>query len=534
MGRDSSRRASLTFFGFLQRLVQQLATSRCKGLPRGRRATTFALALASLVLAVAGPPVAFAQGSTQQFVNILEPGRRLSFIVEIGADGKTSSNFRVQAVADHDTKELQFLPVDLVSNRGVRVPRASLSVPLSGRLGAAPRDLAFTVTGLTVPGEYSGEIQVFEPGVAGYQAIPVRLNAIKVIPPALAQDSASLSLKLANSCAWFTRIVLGNAACRDKFVLGFSGLGRTQTAPTTSLTLVGGDGALVPAPSDNDPQPAVAYGDGKVTFTIPEGSLAPGHYTGRIRFSFDGGASIVDVPVAIDVRWPAVIAFVIIAFGVIVGRIQAFMTRTGDTIASSHAKLIALGARSVRLHAEYRDSVQGPFQRTFDDLDDQAMDQLAANLATVDQLVRLLEVVMALVPDPTAVTDVTVKQSIKDIEDAVKAGDVAGATAKLAELRTNLTAPGAAHALAPGLAKAGADQTVATSNWARFKTMAIVYGHAVLFVVAVIFIALAGLQTLYVTNGAQLGSAPLTDFLTLFAWGVASDVAGRTLTNFRG
>jgi hypothetical protein len=341
-------------------------------------------------------------------------------------------------------------------------------------------------------------------------------------------------LKLASSCSWFTKIVLGDAACHNKFVLGFSSLGRTQTDPTTSLTLVGSDGALVPAPDNNDAQPSVSYAGGKATLTIPEGSLAPGHYTGRIRTSFDAGATIVDAPVTIDVRWPAVIAFIVIAFGVIVGRVQAFMTRIGDTIASSYGKLVALGARSARLHSEYRDSLEGPFQRAFDDLDDQAMDRLAANLTTLDQLVRLLEVVMALVPDPTAAKDAAVKQSLKGIEDAVKAGDVAGAMAKLAELRTNLTAAGAAHTFAPTLAREATDKPAPASKWSRFKTFVIVYGHAVLFAVAVILIALAGLQTLYVTNGAQLGSAPLTDFLTLFAWGLASDVAGRTLTNFKG
>lgn len=533
MGRISSRRKPDALTKRVQALFRFASQQRNQFQRRATVQSLCGLLLAAIALAISGSGVAAAQDGPQQFVEVRETGKQISGTIEIAADGRANYIFRVQALSGRDTALLQFQPTNLVSAGGVTVSRSGLSVPLTTALGPSAKDLNFVITGLVVPGDYTGEVQVYAPGAPGYQAIPVHLRAIKVTPPALAQESASLTLKLAKSCGWLTRLALEDSACRDSFALAFSSLGRTATPPVASLTLVRSDGSLVPAPTEKVKQPSVAFADGKVTLTIPHGSLGYGHYAGRIRTSFDNGATIVDAPVTIDVRWPAICAFSIILFGVVIGRIQAFMTRTGDTIASSYSKLLELNARANRLHPEYRDALVGPFQRASDDLDDRDIDHLSANLTAADELVRLLEVVMTLVPDPTAAANAAVKQSIKEIEDAVKAGDTAGATAKLAELRTNLTAAGAARAFA-GTKKADATRPAPVTNWRRFVTLVIVYGHAVLFAFAVIFIALAGLQTLYVTNGAQLGSSPVSDFLTLFAWGLASDVAGRTLTNFRG
>ncbi len=54
-----------------------------------------------------------------------------------------------------------------------------------------------------------------------------------------------------------------------------------------------------------------------------------------------------------------------------------------------------------------------------------------------------------------------------------------------------------------------------------------------MYAVTVVAVGFAGLYTVYVSNGALLGAAPLADALTLLAWELASDVAGRTLANFK-
>ncbi|MCP4025367.1 MAG: hypothetical protein GY736_03515, partial [Sphingomonas sp.] len=122
------------------------------------------------------------------------------------------------------------------------------------------------------------------------------------------------------------------------------------------------------------------------------------------------------------------------------------------------------------------------------------------------------------------------------ITASARAGDSADVTAKVTELRA--LAPAGAKGFAPNLSATtkvgGKEKAESFFSRKRLETLAIVHGSSVIFVATAFFVALAGLFTLYATNGAQIGAAPLADTLTLFAWGIASDVAGRTLANFRG
>jgi hypothetical protein len=55
-----------------------------------------------------------------------------------------------------------------------------------------------------------------------------------------------------------------------------------------------------------------------------------------------------------------------------------------------------------------------------------------------------------------------------------------------------------------------------------------------LYLVLVIFLAVVGLDTLYINSGATFGANPIGDYLGLVLWGLSADVAGRTLGNLTG
>ncbi len=114
---------------------------------------------------------------------------------------------------------------------------------------------------------------------------------------------------------------------------------------------------------------------------------------------------------------------------------------------------------------------------------------------------------------------------------AVQVGEGEEAAEGVTELRKSRVLPAA---LGEGEEEAAPDAVARRPRAADGRTKAAIWASRAIFIATLLFVTLAGLQTLYVTNGLQLGASPLADFLTLVAWGLASDVAGRTLANFMG
>ncbi len=256
------------------------------------------------------------------------------------------------------------------------------------------------------------------------------------VAPMLAPDSTSLNLKLASSCGGFTRWVLGDLACGHRFALDLAPRNANDAPPIASVSLIRPDGTSLPRNSPGAPAPYAAVDGDQLVLTIPEFSLSPGHYAGHIQASFDHGAALVSAPVTIDVRWPATIAFLLILTGVVVGRLQAFMAGTGKTVADAYHRLVWLRDRASRLPAEYQKALEPAFQIALDQLNGEDSGPLQTAMATLDQIVRALEVASSLVPDPAS-ADPNLKHGIAALEAAVRVGDGPGATAKANALRVS-------------------------------------------------------------------------------------------------
>lgn len=126
--------------------------------------------------------------------------------------------------------------------------------------------------------------------------------------------------------------------------------------------------------------------------------------------------------------------------------------------------------------------------------------------------------------------------------NAVRLGDDAAATTTLAAFLTAVTPPApfpnqpqiaADAAIVGAVAKPAAKM----KRWARDNSLwlrellVLSVVQKVLFLLLVTLLGAAGLGTLYISNGAILGASPLSDYVTLFAWGLTADVASRTLAN---
>lgn len=54
------------------------------------------------------------------------------------------------------------------------------------------------------------------------------------------------------------------------------------------------------------------------------------------------------------------------------------------------------------------------------------------------------------------------------------------------------------------------------------------------YMVLIIGLTLVGLNTLYIEKGETFGARPMSDYLTLFLWGLSADVASRSVSSLRG
>ena len=56
------------------------------------------------------------------------------------------------------------------------------------------------------------------------------------------------------------------------------------------------------------------------------------------------------------------------------------------------------------------------------------------------------------------------------------------------------------------------------------------FGRPLVWLVTVLLAVLLGFRTLYVTQALTFGADPLADYLTMFLWGLTSDVTGGTVS----
>lgn len=475
-------------------------------------------------------------------VLVQEVGQRIAFSIPVSASAKASFTFRLQR-ADDSVKDVSFLATDLVTSNGKRIPRQKISIA-GASLDANPKDFTIVVDDIDTIGQFAGQLVVRSPQVpTGIQTIDVAVTVSPIAAPTFAVENPKLKLQLAEACGPFTRFVLGGTHCPGTFGLPFSVPTGTQD-PKVDLLLVDANNAAI-EPENSAGASAVTAKNGKVLVNLSNEALPPGHYSGRVRATFAATGEQIQAPVEIDVRVAAGLPTLLIIAGILVGRLQALMTSSGNAVLAASRRLDRIRVRSNGLWNDARMALSATSGQIADAVSARDI-PLATQLLTKQEVcLRALETAQPLVESEPYVGDpAKFSAEMNALLNAVRLGDDAAAATTLAAFVTVVT-PAAPLPNQPQIAAdaaivgAVAKPAAKMKRWARDNGLwlrelfVLSVVQKALFLLLVTLLGAAGLGTLYISNGAILGASPLSDYVTLFAWGLTADVASRTLASAR-
>jgi hypothetical protein len=489
-----------------------------------------ALVAAAILVAVPASYAADGPPARAPLVAV-EGGKSILLGAELPGDGKLVRSVRLSKLATSGTLSLKLLPGDLISAGGDRIERTAITLGALQPLGDVPQDLRLEIAGLVRPGTYTGTIELrANELLSATQAIPITLAIRPQQPLALAPETPKLALQIATRCDWLTGLALGPRGCPRTVSVATTGTMRGTTRPEVDLLLVDANGSALPKTGG----PTAAPNGRLLSLTIANNQLAPGHYSGYIRATYDLGATQLTAPVEIDVRRPAWWAVGPIVLGILLGWLWAFMVRTGNELAAGVDRL----ARNQRYAAAISDEARGAITTSsgpiWQFLNEQQVDRAKIELDLQDRCITALR----------ELAHIRVARQFDTAATQQAAALVAAAAANHADhcgplLEALRQAPlqgdagmrliGAARALAEQVQRAAVMSAPNLRTW--FIAKGLKWG---IWAILLMGLTWAGLYTLYVTNGARFGEAPLSDFLTLVAWGVTADVSSRTIATFKG
>jgi hypothetical protein len=394
---------------------------------------------------------------------------------------------------DGDVGAFRMLFSDLKREGGTEiVPRAHITVTGQASLGDDDyQDVQVKVDGLTVPGTYTGHLELLPHDQPRTQATQIDIAVTATARPALTAVAPNDRVRgnLAHcgySCTVTAWLVPGTAG-REKQTIRFT-LRPHQQAKVNGVKIFGtGDNG---GHELSEAELGLANVTGTLSkngvlvipLAISPNGLPADHYTGSLHFDIEGLDAPVTVPIDFSVRNEPFWALVALAVGILLGRLSNYLQGYGRDTLNAYRRARTLRAR---------------IQRRLEDGDASK----AGLLATIDSARDAI--------DDNDLDEA--KQLLDQVETALKEKNVAVPEGGLPKTGVR----GVLETISPVEAGLG-------------------LGAHVLGVLVWVGLLVVGFQTLYVNQGASFGSNGIFDYVGLILWGLTADVASRSLGNLAG
>ena len=424
-------------------------------------------------------------------------------------------------------------------------------------------EITIVVGGLTAPGEYRGEIDLFP---AGAYAHALRLTLHVVVhqrPDVRAVDSARSFTLLAchGDCAGFMWLLPSSLAhaqggdvrldnqTAEPVIVDHTEVSLQSKTTATVLR----DGEQIPVRTGGE-LPALRRSSIAVTFD--PGKISAGRYEGSMRVWLKGVATPVIINLTADVRNGPLWAFIAIVSGVIAGRVIQWSSSP-----AAQAR-VALLQRIYRAREEVSMLRPAAAAETdlFGELDyaEQLLrlrtvrdEEIVARLSAVEaatalllRLHRLRDHLRAMPPDDA------VAKLLKDVDEAEErilavtpeevqalesqARKLPLPAASLSRLHSVVAAtPDGKGSAVKQFGKKGFAQAAwfITGCWSYDAEINYFILRPLFFIALLAVLAFIGFYTLYVHGSSTLGADRPYDYLPLFLWGLTADVAQKPLQN---
>lgn len=481
---------------------------------------------------------------------------------------------------DGESKQVQVRRSDLVDTaRGLVIDRGNVSVAAT-LTNDKPQNVTITVNNVARYGTYVGDITLWLDGAGEATAQPIKLT-LKAAPKIDVKTPNAFGAQVARCaplpCSWQGWLPSWLRDPRPGMLLDsqtpvelpVSSSALTLRGNKTGRVLTGKDLELTVADGRLPPNVSTAV---EVKVKNLE-DLPPDRYVGTAHFVLKDSDAATVVPFTLDVRdapwWP----LVVLAFGVVVGRLVKNMSSPEAVLQLKLMRRVFRLQDDINALASTAD--QGVLLRQLEDLKrrinnlNETEPVLTQELEKQEARVRLLLRLEALGRDASNVTAEPLKTQLvgkiaearafvlavkfQDAERAIGEADtllqqagmadvddadaqqmrmvqnaVADAAEEAERVRKVHEAPPPARPGMPARLLAAVAGTDLLSAEARF-----LFWRPLFFLLLLVLLVLLGLKTLYIDAGANFGVEGIYDYLGLFLWGLSADVMQRTLQNLQ-
>ena len=496
-------------------------------------------------------------------------------------DSDGSFTGRITLSADQAADALIFHPSDFHHQGDSQIlPRTQIKLVAGGPGLAAntAQDFDFKVSGIKLPGTYEGTLDFLQPNHGMNTVFHVALELIIQEVPALSVRSGSESVRIQlTNCSLLGCFIgrrLAAVATKDHTLpLDYSfPLNNDSQVPfsmTGAVSAVGdtrhletGDAVTLVSPIDVKAIPIVS-----VAFQVASGVLAPDHYTGEFRLRIPGKAEMLKIPLQLDVRDGPELAVLVLFCGILLGRFSKYMNEIGNPQSDLLKQFLQLQSRAQQDVADYELLLHN-FRDAREKIDAVQLDAAKSRLTTIDNRLTLLSRLrylgalltprsgedavkailvliatarnnIALDTDPTPLAD-QIEAAVKKLPPpagvqtttGANALEVAaaGAMSSAAKVAANLTDESAAQD-EPSLARRITAFITGHSEALR-ADVTLWFLRPLAWMILILLLVATGFMQLYLKN-PSFGANSISDYFGLLLWGMGSDVAGRTLTNFK-
>ncbi|HKP83175.1 MAG TPA: hypothetical protein VJT69_14185 [Pyrinomonadaceae bacterium] len=510
-----------------------------------------------------------------QTLKVIEPAENKPLEIKgsIGDDNSFIGNIGVISEAASGTPQvkLTMYPYVLTMANGETI-RPTLAPSELMLTPNTPATFQVKLTGVKVPGDYTGKISLTLPGQSVFVDVKVSASVRPALTLMTENDRLQANLVNCSTCP-LARLLLSRAAFQNQIQLGFE-------KPVGAPLAISGVNVAVRGDQNrfqlNDQQLKISLDQLSqsqsskkyLTFpvTIAKDELPADHYTGSIYLTVDGQTNALKVPVDFNVRISPLWPLIVLIIGILFGRLAKFMQDKGNAIADA-SELINRSEFRLRSVNPEDAAIIEPMLVDARELIKQdkvtdavaAANAISARLSTLIELRRLQqrldgqqgrpEVAAILADIRQARTHISLQQDdnakalIKNIKDALvtlektpgvidtDTVDLKAAIDRADSARTNMAVVGTAPERASSRLRSALVLISGLSNEFRSEATLFLVRPLIWLALLLGLIAL-GLKTLYVDNPI-FGANGFADFLAVVFWGLSTDVASRTLSGLR-
>ncbi len=506
----------------------------------------------------------------------------------LGEENSLIGNIRLTA-EDANVANLTFLPSDLQRQEGDEIiGRQQVDLIGERKLEAGlPKDFQVKVSGVKLPGTYTGEIEFLLPGQKRSQALVIPIKVKAKAKPAVVpvKDSEQVTVQLVR-CSWdcgLAHLFLAESLFQNQWQLRLDNpIPAPVSLTSAEVILQGKQTGYQITQTEVESPPSTEIPANKI-ISLPlkwkRSHIPPDHYTGAVYLTIKDKEGRLMIPIDLSMRTGPALPIFVLFVGILLGRLFKYMQEKGIPQSDALGKVYQIEGLIDEADPKDREILTPMVKKVRDSVSQMELETVTADLGKIKErsnsltsLRKIEQELQGMEQDPDVGGENGVLVKIQEARNLIKFEEDDKAKELQQQIQETITKlsksmMGTGDEPDPSLIIAADEIERAIASTERMlkatasksktglscfvwlkKVLILMTGisnqlraEATLWIVRPLLslalllgLSLLGIRALYVEKGTTFGSNPFSDYLGLIIWGLSADVTSRSVSNLPG